>query len=57
MMTMDAYLTSWGATVMGRTANDTWSQEMTVSHKLELELQAVFLAVKHFLLYLEGQHV
>lgn len=47
-MTMDASLMGWGATVMGRTVNVTWSQEMIQLHINVLELSPVFLALTFF---------
>ncbi|XP_040915373.1 uncharacterized protein LOC121195777 [Toxotes jaculatrix] len=56
-MTTDASLSGWGATLMGRTANGVWSPQMARLHINVLEMQAVFLALKHFLPHLLGHHV
>lgn len=56
-LTTDASLKGWGATLMGRTVNGIWSRKMARLHINVLELQAVFLALRHFLPHSEGRHV
>ncbi|XP_027146580.1 uncharacterized protein LOC113748120 [Larimichthys crocea] len=57
VITTDASMTGWGATFKGRAVNGTWSAELAQAHINYLELMAVFLALKHFLPHLRGQHV
>ena len=56
-MTTDASLSGWGATMLGRTVNGKWDRSLARSHINVLELWAVFLALKHFLPFLQGHHV
>ena len=56
-MTTDASLSGWGATMMGRAVNGTWSRDLAQAHINLLELWAVFLALKHFLQFIQGRHV
>ncbi|KAL6465657.1 hypothetical protein MHYP_G00257900 [Metynnis hypsauchen] len=53
----DASLSDWGATLMGRAVNGVWPPQLIQAHINYLELLAVFLAVKHFRKFLQGQHV
>ena len=41
-MKMDASLSGWGATMMGRAVNGTWSRDLAQAHINLLELWAVF---------------
>lgn len=54
---LDTSMTGWGATFKGRAVNGIWSAELAQVHINYLELMAVFLALKHFLPHLRGQHV
>ncbi|KAL6467752.1 hypothetical protein MHYP_G00234290 [Metynnis hypsauchen] len=56
-LTTDASLSGWGATLMGRAVNGVWPPQLSQAHINYLELLAVFLAVKHFRKFLQGQHV
>lgn len=56
-MTTDASLSGWGVTLMGRAVNGTWDPSRAEAHINVLELWAVFLALKHFQQFLQGQHV
>ncbi|XP_034564504.1 uncharacterized protein LOC117830473 [Notolabrus celidotus] len=56
-MTTDASLSGWGATLSGRTVNGTWSPRLAQAHINVLELWAVFLALQHFLQFIQGHHV
>ncbi|XP_034567334.1 uncharacterized protein LOC117832353 [Notolabrus celidotus] len=56
-MTTDAYLSGWGATLSDRTVNGTWSPRLAQAHINVLELWAVFLALQHFLQFIQGHHV
>lgn len=56
-LTTDASLSGWGATLSGRTVNGTWGPHLTSLHINVLELWAVFLALKHFIPHIQGQHV
>ena len=56
-LTTDASLSGWGATMLGRTVNGTWDLRLAQSHINILELWAVFYALKHFMTFLQGQHV
>ena len=42
---------------MGRAVNGVWPPQLSQAHINYLELLAVFLAVKHFRKFLQGQHV
>lgn len=57
VITTDASLWGWGATYEGRTVSGKWSSQMQLRHINYLELQAVSLALKHFLPLIRGQHV
>jgi hypothetical protein len=57
MVTTDASLTGWGAVFEGRPACGVWTGETLSWHINSLELRAVFLALCHFLPFLEGHHV
>lgn len=57
VVTTDASRLGWGATHEGRIVNGTWSSQMQLLHINCLELQAVSLALRHFLPFLRGQHV
>ncbi|CAL9686954.1 unnamed protein product [Knipowitschia caucasica] len=56
-ITTDASLRGWGATLEGRIVNGKWSSQMQMCHINFLELQAVWLALRHFLPLIRGQHV
>ena len=57
VLSTDASRAGWGAVYEGRSVNGTWSSHMQFVHINCLELQAVSLALKHFLPFLRGQHV
>lgn len=57
VITTDASLRGWGATHEGRTVSGMWSSQMQLCHINYLELQAVWLALQHFLPLIRGQHV
>lgn len=56
-MTTDASLLAWRATLMGRAVNGIWDPRLAQAHINVLKLWAVFLALKHFQQFLQGQHV
>lgn len=56
-LTTDASLSGWGATLSGRIVNGLWNPHMALLHINMLELWAVFLALKHFTQFIQGQHV
>ena len=57
VVTTDASLSGWGATLDGRTARGTWDASLRVAHINYLELLAVLLALRHFEHFLCGCHV
>lgn len=57
VITTDASLWGWGATHEGKTVRGIWSSQMRLCHINYLELQAVWLALQHFLPLIRGQHV
>lgn len=57
VVTTDASLGGWGAVFQGRSVNGRWTPRLRKLHINMLELMAVFLALKHFLPFLEGFHV
>ena len=57
MITTDASLKGWGATLEGRTASGLWDLSLKKAHINYLELMAVFLALKHFRSLISGCHV
>jgi ribonuclease HI len=57
VITSDASLTGWGATLEGRTARGLWGPDLQDRHINFLELMAVFLALKHFEQRILGWHV
>ena len=57
MVTTDASLSGWGATLDGWTASGRWEPSMKKAHINYLELMAVFLALKHFRSRIGGCHV
>ncbi|KAK7884107.1 hypothetical protein WMY93_027230 [Mugilogobius chulae] len=57
ILTTDASLRGWGATLSGRVVNGTWSPRFAQMHINVLELWAVFLGLRHFLQFLQGRHV
>lgn len=57
VMTTDASLRGWGATLSGRVVNGKWGPHMAHLHINMLELWAVFLALKHFIQFVQGHHV
>ena len=57
VITTDASLTGWGATHEGRVVSGTWEYNLRNAHINYLELMAVFLALKHFLPFLQHSHV
>lgn len=57
VITSDSSLTGWGAVHEGRSVNGTWPIRLRRAHINYLELLAVFLALKHFLPFLQGSHV
>ncbi len=56
-VTTHASLTGWGMTMMGRAVNGMWDLRLARAHMNVLELWAVFLALRHFLQFLQGRHV
>ena len=48
LITTDASMMGWGATMEGRSARGIWSPDLQSMHINYLELMAVYLAVKHF---------
>lgn len=56
-MTSDASLLAWRATLMGRAVNGIWDPRLAQAHINVLELWAVFLPLRHFQQFLQGQHV
>ena len=57
VISTDASLTGWGATHEGRAVGGTWDCSLRNAHINYLELMAVFLALKHFLPFLQHSHV
>ncbi|XP_028302785.1 uncharacterized protein LOC114463411 [Gouania willdenowi] len=53
----DASLMGWGAVWRSRTVRGLWSTQQKRQHRNVLELQAVFLAPRHFLPVLKDRHV
>jgi len=47
----------WGAVHEGRAVNGFWSLDLHLAHINYLELLAVFLALRHFLPFLQGYHI
>ena len=56
-LTTDASLWGWGAHLNGYLVQGRWSKLQILRHVNLLELEAVFLAVKHFLPFLKNQSV
>ena len=56
-LTTDASLWGWGAHLNGYLVQGRWSKLQSLRHVNLLELEAVFLAVKHFLPFLKNQNV
>ena len=56
-LTTDASLWGWGAHLNGFLVQGRWSKLQSLRHVNLLELEAVFLAVKHFLPFLKNQNV
>ncbi|XP_073725558.1 kinesin-like protein KIF6 isoform X3 [Misgurnus anguillicaudatus] len=57
VVTTNASLSGWGAVFQGRSVNGRWTPQLGELYINMLELMAVFLALKHFLPFLEGFHV
>lgn len=57
VLSSDASLTGWGAVFEGRGVRGSWTGHWLTQHINLLELQAVFLALRHFLPELRGHHV
>ncbi|XP_062409095.1 uncharacterized protein LOC134100063 [Sardina pilchardus] len=57
VLTTDASLTGWGATLENWAVGGSWSALQSQLHINVLELLAVFLSLKHFLPILSRQHV
>lgn len=57
VITTDASLRGWGATHEGRTVSGKWSSQMQLCHINHLELQAVWLALRHFLPFIRRENV
>ncbi|XP_048017809.1 uncharacterized protein LOC125249543 [Megalobrama amblycephala] len=57
MLTTDASLTGWGAIMSGRSAQGLWGDHHRSWHINQLEMMAVFRALKYFLPDLRGHHV
>ena len=57
VVSTDASLWGWGGVFEGRGVNGEWSPLLRQSHINYLELLAVFLTLRRFLPYLQGQHV
>ena len=57
VITTDASLKGWGALHEGRAASGVWAPGLQGAHINYLELMAVFLAVKHFEVFIRGCHV
>ncbi|XP_067233771.1 uncharacterized protein [Chanodichthys erythropterus] len=57
MLTTDASLTGWGAIMSGRSAQGLWEGHHQSRHINQLEMVAVFRALRYFLPDLRGHHV
>ncbi len=57
MLTTDASLTGWGATLEGRSSQGLWKDHHLSWHINHLEMFAVFLALKNFLADLRAHHL
>lgn len=57
VITTDASLRGWGATHEGRSVRGAWNSQMKLCHINYLELQAVWMALRHFLPFISGQNV
>ena len=57
MLTSDASLTGWGATLPPHQVSGTWSKEESLAHINSLELRAVFLALKSLEVHVRGQSI
>ena len=57
VVTTDASLLGWGGTHEGWAINGKWNPSLRSCHINDLELQAVWLTLNHFLPLLKGHHV
>ena len=57
VVTTDASLSGWGATLDGMVARGVWDEGLKTAHINYLELMAVFLALCHFKPFVQGRHV
>ena len=55
VLTSDASLSGWGATLPPHRVSGTWSKEESLAHINSLELRAVFLALKSLEVHVRGQ--
>ena len=53
----DASASGWGAVWRRRTVRGLWSKQPRQEHINVLELRTIFLALRHFLAFLRGQHI
>lgn len=56
-ITTDASMTGWGGVMKSKTVQGLWSTEMTSQHINNLEMEAVFLTLKHFQTELTNKQV
>jgi len=57
VVSMNASLSGWGAVQERRAVNGFWSLDLRHTHRNYLELFTVFLALRHFLPFLQGYHI
>ncbi|CAL9704266.1 unnamed protein product [Knipowitschia caucasica] len=57
LVATDASLTGWGAVYRGNGVSGHWRGAYTTQHINVLELRAIYLALRHFLPHIQGQHV
>ena len=57
VVTTDASMLGWGATLDGMAVRGTWDSSQRAAHINYLELMAVFLALRHFEPCISGRHV
>jgi mRNA-degrading endonuclease HigB of HigAB toxin-antitoxin module len=56
-LTTDSSMTGWGAHLGNQVVQGTWSKTMSLEHINFLELEAVYLALKHFLPELKSKQI